>query len=86
MSRYRRRKRPPERRPRFRLYKDTPNRVDVHTVTYTGVMIDAVAYTMADGTEVSNGFIFLDEVDDIFILRNAINDFISRHNLRPPTR
>ncbi len=86
MKRTRRRNRPPRRTPRFRLYKDTPNRIDVKTVTYTGVVIDAVAYTTADGTEVSNGFIFLDEIDDIFILRDAIDNFINKHNLTPPVK
>ncbi len=72
--------------PRFRVYKNTPKRIDVKTVTYTGVVIDAVACTTADGTEVSNGFIFLDEIDDIFILRDAIDNFIHKHNLTPPVR
>ncbi len=86
MRKVRKRRRPAERRPRFRIYKETPNRIDVHTVTYTGVMIDAVAFTMADGTEVSNGYIFLDEIDDIFILKAAIDNFIQRHKLIPPVR
>lgn len=72
--------------PHFRVYKNTPKRIDINTVTYTGVVIDAVACTMADGTEVSNGYIFLDEIDDIFILRDAIDNFIHKHNLTPPVR
>ncbi|MDE6023009.1 MAG: hypothetical protein K2G13_05855 [Muribaculaceae bacterium] len=72
--------------PRFRVYKNTPKRIDIHSVTYTGVMIDAVACTTPDGTEISNGYIFLDEIDDIFILRDAIDAFITKHNLTPPVK
>lgn len=86
MRRTRRRNRSPRRVPRFRFYNYTPKRIDIHTVTYTGVMIDAVACTLADGTEISNGYIILDEIDDIFILRDAIDSFIIRHNLTPPVK
>lgn len=86
MKRTRRRNRPTRLIPRFKVYKNTPKRVDIHTVTYTGVMIDAVACTLADGTEISNGYIFLDEIDDIFILRDAIDSFITKHNLTPPVK
>lgn len=86
MKRNRRHNRPPRRIPHFKVYKNTPKRIDVHTVTYTGVMIDAVACTLADGTEISNGYIFLDEIDDIFILRDAIDSFIAKHNITPPVK
>ncbi len=32
----------------------------------------------------SNGFIFLDEPGDLYLLRNAINDYISRNNIKNP--
>ena len=86
MRRTRRHNRPPRRIPHFKVYKNTPKRVDVQTVTYTGVMIDAVACTLADGTEISNGFLFLDRIDDIFILRDAIDAFIAKNNITPPVK
>ena len=32
----------------------------------------------------SNGFIFLDEPGDLYILRNAIDDYITRNNIKNP--
>ena len=34
--------------------------------------------------EYSNGFIFLDEPGDLYILRNAIDDYITRNNIKNP--
>lgn len=82
MKRTRRRNRPPRSIPHFKVYKNTPKRIDIHTVTYTGVMIDAVACTLADGTEISNGYIYLDEIDDIFLLKDAVDFFIEQNNLK----
>ncbi|MDE6346667.1 MAG: hypothetical protein K2L55_08360 [Muribaculaceae bacterium] len=32
----------------------------------------------------SNGFIFLDEPGDLYLLRNAIDDYISKNNIKNP--
>lgn len=32
----------------------------------------------------SNGFLVLDDPGDLFILRNAINDYIARNNIQNP--
>lgn len=34
--------------------------------------------------DVSNGFIFLDEPGDLYLLRNAIDDYISHNNIKNP--
>lgn len=89
MSRTRRRthrNRPPRQIPRFKVYKNRPKYNHVHDVIYTGVVIDAVATVLPDGTEVSNGTIFLDELDDIFILQDSIDAFISHNKLKRPVK
>ena len=39
---------------------------------------------VAISEEVSNGFVVLDEPGDLFILRNAIDDYIKNHNIKNP--
>lgn len=49
----------------------------------SGVNIANIIIDVKAG-EYSNGFVILDDPGDLFILRNAIDDFIARNNIKNP--
>lgn len=49
----------------------------------SGVNIANITIDVKVG-QFSNGFVVLDEPGDLFILRNAIDDFIAHNNIKNP--
>lgn len=50
----------------------------------TNQPIESIIIDVAISEEVSNGFVVLDEPGDLFILRNAIDYYITNHNIKNP--
>lgn len=47
--------------------------------SHRAIVIDAIEETMADGTEISAGFIVLDDLSQLEALRRAIDTYIANH-------
>lgn len=47
--------------------------------SHRAIVIDAIEETMADGTEISAGFIVLDEFSQLEDLRTQIDTYIANH-------
>jgi hypothetical protein len=56
---------------------------NVITDSETGVNTATVLIDVAVG-DCSNGFVCLDEPGDLYILRNAIDDYIHKNNIKNP--
>ena len=50
------------------------------------IVIDAIEETMADGTEISAGFMVRDDLSQLSALRRAIDAYIANHKEIPTDR
>lgn len=57
---------------------------NVITDDESGRSMDTILIDVKVTDDISNGFIVLDDPGDLYILRNAIDDFITRNNIKNP--